>query len=292
MDEGTFVEKFTDAALRYDCDKVIDHDYASFYSQVFCGISEAHPRLLEIGVGGYDDPELGGASARVWQELLPTWTIFLVDVHDKNLIWPPGVTFIKADQSNEDHLRHIGNKYGPFDVIIDDGSHHNSHVRTSLLSLFPYLAVDGWYVVEDTQTSYLEAYGGTTSLHAPTTANLARELFDCVNQVELPDDSGIPRPLSNSVSEVRFRHNIMGLRKDDHRKRSNLEPMDIENMLRVAQSGLSPDQHGVGYWSRVARYLNKIGRREEAAAFLEAGLSEHPQSTQLRRIYARLNSEH
>jgi hypothetical protein len=35
------------------------------------------------------------------------------------------------------------------DIIIDDGSHRPDHQLISLVTLFPYLAADGIYVIED-----------------------------------------------------------------------------------------------------------------------------------------------
>jgi demethylmacrocin O-methyltransferase len=44
--------------------------------------------------------------------------------------------------------------------MIDDGSHLNEHVITPFRTLFPLLAEDGIYVIEDTQTSYWPKFGG------------------------------------------------------------------------------------------------------------------------------------
>ena len=46
------------------------------------------------------------------------------------------------------------------DIIIDDGSHINEHVIRTFQYLFPKLKPGGIYVVEDTQTSYRQDYGG------------------------------------------------------------------------------------------------------------------------------------
>ena len=46
---------------------------------------------------------------------------------------------------------------GPYDVIIDDGSHHPAHQLASFRFLFLRgLAAGGTYVIEDTETSYWE----------------------------------------------------------------------------------------------------------------------------------------
>ncbi|MGJ8482259.1 tetratricopeptide repeat protein [Sphingobium yanoikuyae] len=282
-----FADRFTELALQYDCDKVIDHDYARFYAEIFVPINADQPRLLEIGVGGYADPLAGGASLHMWHHLLPEWSIVAIDVTRKKLSWPDHVTFICADQSNPDHLDHIGKKYGPFDVIIDDGSHVNKHVRASLWGLFPYLKEGGTYVIEDVQTSYLGAYGGSLSRDADTTANLARDLFDFVNAAELPSDFPIPAAFRHSVEEVRFQHNVVSVRKKTANRISNLQLEGVEKMLMQANEILA-DRHEVGRWLRLARYLSKLKRFDEARQCLRAGQQQFPDSIQIKRALATL----
>ncbi|WP_231639278.1 O-methyl transferase [Sphingomonas profundi] len=276
-----FVEDFTREALRVDCDKVIDHDYAGFYAELFCGVRASAPRLLEIGVGGYGDPRSGGASAQVWRWLLPGWAITLMDIEAKTFQFPPDTMFVRADQTNEDHLRHIGETYGPFDVIIDDGSHRNADVRASLIGLFPYLNEDGRYVIEDTQTSYLHAYGGGLDTTAPTTANLARELFDHANEAELPAGREVPPPFRNAIHEVRFRHNILSIHKRTRSRRSNLTTGGIEQSLAEARAVSSAAEHEAGFWTRQARYLTRLGRLEDAAAMLAEGQAAWPDDREI-----------
>jgi hypothetical protein len=289
MAENNFVERFTELALSYDCDKVIDHDYAGFYAGIFGAVTSSRPRLLEIGVGGYADPLAGGASAQMWHHLLPEWSIVVIDITHKDLSWPDRVTFVCADQSDMDQLQHIGQKYGPFDVIIDDGSHVNEHVRASLWGLFPYLREGGFYVIEDVQTSYLAAYGGNLSRDTDTTANLARDLFDFVNTAELPAELPIPEAFRNSIEEVCFKHNVVSIQKKTAPRISNLKPEGVETMLSQARD-LLRDRHEVGRWLRPARYLMKLRRLEEAEECLREGKENFPDSVEIERALANLKA--
>jgi len=45
-------------------------------------------------------------------------------------------------------------------LIIDDGSHINSHIITTSNFLFPFLNKGGVYVVEDLKTSYWSSFFG------------------------------------------------------------------------------------------------------------------------------------
>jgi hypothetical protein len=53
--------------------------------------------------------------------------------------------------------------HGPFDLIIDDGSHASHHQQVSLAALFPHLAPGGLYIIEDLhfQPAELEVSGIT-----------------------------------------------------------------------------------------------------------------------------------
>jgi hypothetical protein len=51
-------------------------------------------------------------------------------------------------------------EYGPFDMILDDGSHMNEHVIYSFEHLFQSVKSGGVYAIEDVSTSYWPWYGG------------------------------------------------------------------------------------------------------------------------------------
>lgn len=276
-----FIQGFTDAALRFDCDKVIDHDYASFYASIFTKIDAPAPKLLEIGAGGYGNPQAGGASARMWSQLLPNWSIVIIDIEAKTFAWPERTTFIQADQTNTASLQRISEEHGPFDVIIDDGSHRNADIRTSLWCLFPFLKEGGYYVIEDTQTSYIPSYGGDMERTSETTANLVRDLFDYANITELPSNSTVPIIFRESVEEVYFKHNIVGIRKITTARHSNLSEQGLTMMLARAENDLNSQAHGPGYWLRRARYLTRLGRIAPAKQLLEAGRDQWPQDREI-----------
>ncbi|EHJ57841.1 hypothetical protein [Novosphingobium pentaromativorans] len=281
-----FIRDFTNAALRFDCDKVIDHDYAAFYARIFTDIDASAPRLLEIGAGGYGDPQAGGASGRVWSELLSDWSIVIIDLEPKAFAWPERTTFLQADQTDTASLKRIGEEHGPFDVIIDDGSHRNADIRTSLWSLFPYLKEGGHYVIEDTQTSYIPSYGGDMKRNSATTANLVRDLFDYANAPELPSSRKVPAIFRDTVEEVYFRHNIVDIRKRTAVRRSNLSEQGLASMLAEAEAVLDPQVHGPGYWLRRSRYLARLGQILPARQLLEAGRDQWPQDREINTALA------
>jgi cephalosporin hydroxylase len=50
--------------------------------------------------------------------------------------------------------------HGPFDIVIDDGSHVFEHQIASFEALFPLASSTAVYIVEDVHTSYLPDFGG------------------------------------------------------------------------------------------------------------------------------------
>ena len=52
----------------------------------------------------------------------------------------------------------------PFDIIIDDGSHHSDDIIQAFRSLFDKLRPGGVYSVEDLHASYWESLGGVSDV--------------------------------------------------------------------------------------------------------------------------------
>ena len=105
-------------------------------------------KVLEIGV-------YQGASLLTWRDYFPNAEIVGVDVLVNCLQFESDRIRIElADQSNLEHLAQVAARHGPFDLIVEDGSHMWEHQVTTLRALFPFLNNGGHYVVEDLQTNY------------------------------------------------------------------------------------------------------------------------------------------
>src|SRR4029079_2980064 len=53
-----------------------------------------------------------------------------------------------GDMSSREDLSELAT-FGPFDVVIDDGSHASVHQQLALACLFPHVAPGGLYFIED-----------------------------------------------------------------------------------------------------------------------------------------------
>ncbi len=195
-------------AYYYGTDKGSLHDYLRVYSTWLGPLRKRPIHLLEIGVGGYDDPMDGGNSVRLWRTYFPKGRIFAVDLYDKR---PHDERRIKTFQGSQDDpafLNLVADAIGHIDVIIDDGSHINRHVITTFETLFPRLAAGGLYFVEDTQTSYRDTYGGSSRDLAcdGTTMNYFRRLVDAPNsrQIAKLKSDYAPSDIERSIAAICF----------------------------------------------------------------------------------------
>src|SRR5436190_12247336 len=134
-------------SMLYRTDKCASqHGYTEHYARHLAPLRFRKNVIIEIGIGGYDDPESGGNSLRVWRDYFPRSQVFGVDITPKRLRHLGGrVTTIEADQSSPESLRQVLERTGRPHVIIDDGSHVGEHIWTTFATMFPELRPGGWY---------------------------------------------------------------------------------------------------------------------------------------------------
>jgi hypothetical protein len=162
-------------ALRHGTDKAEPvRGWMPIYEHLLEPRRHEHIRLLEIGI-------FDGASIRTWREYLPNAEIIAVDIDPSAARYrSEGFTILIGDQGDSDFLREVGG-HGPFDVVIDDGSHYSHHQKAGLAALWPVVNAGGVYVVEDIHTSYLGRWlGGYRK--SGTFVEHVKELVDDPNQ--------------------------------------------------------------------------------------------------------------
>ena len=122
----------------------------AFYRRVLTGLDREPTSILEIGVKG-------GGSTAFWKALFPNASVVGVDIKLRRWLQSQpsadGVVYLQGDQTDVARLEEIASKYGPFDVVIDDGSHVTDHVAGTLRCLLPHVRAGGVYVIEDTHSS-------------------------------------------------------------------------------------------------------------------------------------------
>jgi len=112
--------------------------------------------MLEIGIHK-------GGSLKFWRSFYSKNTrIYGIDINPDCLHIPDtGATEIRiGSQVDVTFIENIKHEWGPFDLIIDDGSHKDEHMSKSLELMFSSLKPGGVYIVEDMFTTYWSNWGG------------------------------------------------------------------------------------------------------------------------------------
>lgn len=136
----------------------LTHDYLRKYEKYLPYNREDNLKILEIGV-------LDGGSVRTWKEYFYNSEIIGIDINPECKVHEEDRIKIEiGSQTDANFLTQVCEKYGPFDIILDDGSHLNSHVIFSFQNIFNYVKSQGHYIVEDACTSYWSEYGGGNKL--------------------------------------------------------------------------------------------------------------------------------
>ncbi len=229
-----YAKDLTKLATLFSTDKWGKHWYASHYQHHFHPLRKKKLNILEIGVGGYEDQMAGGASLRMWKWYFPRSQIYGIDVFDKTSFEEHRITIEQGCQTDKKFLTDLSHKVGHFDIIIDDGSHVNSHVITSFQILFPLLRNQGIYVIEDTQTSYwsnedtikLGEWGrfngdGIDLNNIKTSMGYFKSLIDGLNHQEFIKPGYCPSYYDKHIVAMHFYHNLIFLYKGNNDEGSN-----------------------------------------------------------------------
>jgi len=208
----------------YRTDKVGKHFYTQHYSSHFERFRHSPINVLEIGVGGYNNPYHGGKSLRMWRSYFPLANIYSIDIYEKSPLQEDRIKIFKGSQVDKEFLDSVVEEIGEIDLIIDDGSHLNEHVITTFNLLFPRLKDGGIYVVEDTQTSYWPEFGGDSgNLNNPkTTMSYFKSLTDSLNNREFLIPGYQQTYFDRKITSMHFYHNLIFIYKGDNDEESNV----------------------------------------------------------------------
>ena len=193
-------------------------NYFPIYDEVFARFRGQAPRVLEIGV-------YYGGSIQLWQRFFGPGTRFVaIDIEERCRSYDDpdnGVHVMIGDQSDPAFLAEVICRHGPFDVIIDDGSHVISHQIASFNALIEEgVRPGGIYFVEDVETSFW----GHRTLQNDTGFRFTEFAFNIAEMMHWPylscdyhafvkadiENTSVPAPrITTLVSGVRFYDSIV-----------------------------------------------------------------------------------
>lgn len=204
-------------------DKFGSHFYTPHYHRHFKKFRFKKINIFEIGVGGYEEPFLGGNSLRMWKSYFPFAKIFSLDFFDKSFLQEKRIRIFQGDQTDATLLENIFSEIGKIHIIIDDGSHINNHVITTFEILFPKLEMGGLYVIEDTQTSYWDDYGGSSENFNKrgTIYSFFKKLIDSLNNEEFLIKNYEKNYYDKHIIGIHFYHNLIFIEKGLNNEPSN-----------------------------------------------------------------------
>jgi len=208
----------------YGTDKIGGHSYTTHYMTHLNKFKYKRINLLEIGVGGYENPYSGGESLRMWKKFFPFGKIFSLDIYDKSSLQENRIQIFKGSQVDKYFLEKVTAEIGEINVIIDDGSHINKHVIETFKLLFPKLKDGGIYVIEDMQTSYWKDFGGDSKdlNNSKTMMNYFKSLTDSLNNQEFIIPDYEQSYFDKKIISMHFYHNILFIYKGNNDEKSNI----------------------------------------------------------------------
>lgn len=171
------MRKLDKIAKSFGTDKSSEiHNYCEKYEK-WLPFDRLEPlTILEIGV-------LNGHSLLTWREYYPNAKIVGIDINPdcKQIENIEQNIFVEiGSQDDINFLQSVVDKFGKFDLILDDGSHINQHIITSFQFLFDFLKPEGTYVVEDSVTGYWDHWGGGFR-HESSNIEFFKNLIDDMN---------------------------------------------------------------------------------------------------------------
>ncbi len=152
------------------------HHYFDIYTRYFERFRDRPITMLEIGV-------YRGGSLRMWKQYFhPDSTIVGIDIDEScraHEIADRNVFVRIGSQADPNFLAEVNGEFGPFDIILDDGSHKTHHQIISFGALFREALKDGGcYMVEDVHSNYW-----IKLVDSPETfVDLAKQMIDMMHE--------------------------------------------------------------------------------------------------------------
>jgi O-methyltransferase len=165
-----FIKNTTELCLlahKYYVDKCpfYNHTYTPKYHNLLNSLRESTKTVLEIGIGNIPLMQIytgekykPGGSLRMWRDYFINAHIYGCDILENVLFNEERITTILLDQSNEASLNNLKNKLGNMDIIIDDGSHIESHMFLTFKILWDIVNPGGVYIIEDINKNSLKLF--------------------------------------------------------------------------------------------------------------------------------------
>lgn len=173
--------------------------------------------LLEIGVAN-------GGSLQLWKKYFGSKvSVIGIDIDQKSYFEETQIKVYIGDQTNEDFLHVMLSEIRQPTVIIDDGSHVQSHIIKTLQVLYPHLASNGTYIIEDCHTAYWPRFEGGLNSHLNIVDILSKSAHDVNTKwYNLPKV-----PILNQLNSIAFYDSMIVLEKRESTYNRHMVEVDM-----------------------------------------------------------------
>ncbi|NND73969.1 MAG: class I SAM-dependent methyltransferase [Ilumatobacter sp.] len=187
-----------------------DH-YFEIYERHFARFRGRAPRILEIGV-------FHGGSLEMWRTYFGRGThVVGVDIEPRcATLAGRGIDIRIGDQGDAAFLRRVAEEDGPFDIVIEDGSHLPEHQILAFAELWPSVNDGGVLLVEDLCTNYWPEYGGRRGGEGMF-MEFVKPLVDEINGFNSRTDDFEPTDFTRTCTGMHVYDSVVVFDRGDHR---------------------------------------------------------------------------
>lgn len=180
----------------------LDH-YFPIYDRHFGRFVDRPLKFLEIGAGR-------GGSAQMWKQYFGASShIVSIDINPRAKNFEEERIDVRiGDQSDVTFLASVVEEFGTFDCVLDDGSHVMKHLAATFDFLYPKIASDGIYMVEDLCTAYWPSYGGGLCRQG-SFIETSKALIDQLSAQHIQEADFIRLPFADSTTSMHFYDSII-----------------------------------------------------------------------------------
>jgi len=208
--------------------------YLKYYDNLLRPLKDDEIKLLEIGIQN-------GGSLDTWGKYFSkAIKIVGCDIDEKCKLLnyeDPRIKVVVGDANANEIYQRLATD-GPYDVIIDDGSHLSEDIFINFLNYFPILKPGGIYIVEDTHAVYWRT---ATNIHNKKNVfAFFKDLTDVINYEFWHKDQTIENLLGSYltmpipaflkegwIQSIEFRNSIITVRKSNESNHHKLGQMTI-----------------------------------------------------------------
>lgn len=187
--------------------------YFQIYEREMARFRSQPISFLEIGI-------FRGGSLPMWKDYFaPGSQLTFIDIDpDCAAHEIEGTTVRIGNQADPAFLAELAAEFGPFDLVLDDGSHVCAHQIASFEHLWPHLKNGGLYMVEDCHTSYWPGFGGGYRAEG-SFIEYAKGLIDKMHSWYTDEDETFPfDEAARVLNAVRFYDSIVAIERLEQRE--------------------------------------------------------------------------